>query len=160
MCGSEARYAQFFLLWFAKACIDDEDFLSFVKSYKRCCPKKCEIIFIYYLRIYDILSKKDIVKVVIMGIVSWDFRAVLFTSRVTIDLGQNKNRCSYTVCRNSFILQLKKVIHEILNFKLSSWISSSRASEYPIRAVANFPENSRRYSRMNAYRRRCQRHRR
>ncbi len=54
---------------------------------------------------------------------------------------------------------LKGVWHEIFDFRFFLWISVPQAPKYSIGAVLNFFENSRRYSRMNIYRR-CRWHRR
>jgi hypothetical protein len=40
---------------------------------------------------------------------------------------------------------LKGQCHEIVDFRFFSWISFPQAPEYPVRAVSNFFENSRRY---------------
>ncbi len=50
-------------------------------------------------------------------------------------------------------------IHEIFELRFFSWISVPQAHKYSIGAVLNFFENSRRYSRINVFRR-CKRHRR
>ncbi len=52
-----------------------------------------------------------------------------------------------------WVLQLKRVWHEIFSFKFFSWINFPQAPKYPIKTVSNFFENSRRYSRMNVYQR-------
>ncbi len=54
---------------------------------------------------------------------------------------------------------LKGVWHEIFELRFFSWISVPQAQKYSTGAVLNFVENSRRYSRINVYRR-CKRHRR
>ncbi len=53
---------------------------------------------------------------------------------------------------------LKGQCHEIFCFWFFSWISFPQASDYTIRAVSNFFENSRRYSQLKVCHR-CQRHR-
>ena len=53
---------------------------------------------------------------------------------------------------------LKGQCHEIFCFCFFSWISFPQASDYNIRAVSNFFENSRRYSQLKVCHR-CQRHR-
>ncbi len=57
-----------------------------------------------------------------------------------------------------FIAALKGQCHEIFCFCFFSWISFPQASDYNIRAVLNFFENSRRYSQLKVCHR-CQRHR-
>jgi len=59
-------------------------------------------------------------------------------------------------CR--FIRILKGQCHEIFCFWFFSWISLPPATEYSIRTVSNFFDNSRRYSQLKACHR-CQRHR-
>ncbi len=46
------------------------------------------------------------------------------------------------------LLNLNGVWHEIFDFRLFSWISFRQAPEYPIGAMLNFYENSRRYSKV------------
>ncbi len=53
---------------------------------------------------------------------------------------------------------LKGQCHEIFCFWFFSWISFPQASDYTLRAVSNFFENSRRYSQLKVCHR-CQRHR-
>ncbi len=53
---------------------------------------------------------------------------------------------------------LKGQCHEIFCFWFFSWISFPQASDYTIRTVSNFFENSRRYSQLKVCHR-CQRHR-
>jgi hypothetical protein len=53
---------------------------------------------------------------------------------------------------------LKGQCHEIFCFWFFSWISFPQASDYTIRVVSNFFENSRRYSQLKVCHR-CQRHR-
>ncbi len=53
---------------------------------------------------------------------------------------------------------LKGQCHEIFSFWFFSWISFPQASDYNIRAVSIFFENSRRYSQLKVCHR-CQRHR-
>ncbi len=57
-----------------------------------------------------------------------------------------------------FMQDLKGQCHEIFCFWFFSWISFPQASDYTIRVVSNFSENSRRYSQLKVCHR-CQRHR-
>jgi hypothetical protein len=57
------------------------------------------------------------------------------------------------------ICTLKGQCHEIFNFWFFSWISFSQGSEYTIRAISNFFENSRKYSQFKVHHR-CRWHRR
>ncbi len=63
----------------------------------------------------------------------------------------------YSKNLNRIHLLLKGQCHEIFCFWFFSWISFSQASDYTIRAVSNFFENSRRYSQLKVCHR-CQRH--
>ncbi len=54
--------------------------------------------------------------------------------------------------------RLKGQCHEIFCFWFFSWINFPQASDYTIRVVSNFFENSRRYSQLKVCHR-CQRHR-
>jgi hypothetical protein len=56
------------------------------------------------------------------------------------------------------VVYLKGQCHEIFCFWFFSWISFPQASDYTIRVVSNFFENSRRYSQLKVCHR-CQRHR-
>ncbi len=58
----------------------------------------------------------------------------------------------------AFCTHLKEQCHEIFCFWFFSWISFPQASDYTIRAVLNFFENSRRYSQLKVWHR-YQRHR-
>ncbi len=46
---------------------------------------------------------------------------------------------------------LKGQCHEIFNFRFFSWISFPQAPEYPIRAISNFFQNSRKYSQLKVH---------
>ncbi len=59
---------------------------------------------------------------------------------------------------NQHCYPLKGQCHEFFCFWFFSWISFPQASDYTIRAVSNFFENSRRYSQLKVCHR-CQRHR-
>ncbi len=61
------------------------------------------------------------------------------------------------VRRKAPMMRLKGQCHEIFCFCFFSWISFPQASDYNIRAVSNFFENSRRYSQLKVCHR-CQRH--
>ncbi len=68
------------------------------------------------------------------------------------------NFSAYTVVVVIVTKNLKLQCHEIFCFWFFSWISFAQASDYTIRAVSNFFENSRRYSELKVCYR-CQRHR-
>ncbi len=76
---------------------------------------------------------------------------------------QNKTSAASTEKNLSFVDRrrpnsLKVQCHEIFCFWFFSWISFPQASDYTIRAVSNFFENSRRYLQLKVCHR-CQRHR-
>ncbi len=67
-----------------------------------------------------------------------------------------KKQCSRKI--GEIVYSLKGQCHEIFCFWFFSWISFPQASDYTIRAVLNFFENSRRYSQLKVCHQ-CQRHR-